>query len=761
MFSASLESIERGDHGPVCTKDVASWVYSVLALHAHALLPRDVVAAVPVMPQTEDRELKICKVAARATVDITAPSLTFSGPADMFRPSFGSLILRATNGAVGAAVITITLIGWPSAFRSGASAFLAGTALQVPTYTKDIGPLLSERCGMCHVADGSAPFSLLTYADAKRHATDIAAVTRTRYMPPWKADPDNGPFVGQHPLTDEEIDRIQQWVAGGAPQGDAGEISQDSAATTRRQQPSEWRLGPPDLIVTLPQPYSLQAEGTDVFRIFVIPLPVAKRRFVRGLEFRPGNPRVIHHANIRLDKTTASRALDEADPGPGYSGLILRSADYPEGHFLGWTPGQVAPLLPKDLSWRLDPRTDLVVETHMQPSGRRESVQPSIGLYFSDTPSTRTPAMLRLGRQNIDIPAGDPQYVVTDSYVLPVDVDVQAVQPHAHYRGRDIRGEAMLPDGTTVQLIHIGDWDFRWQHVFRFERPLHLRKGTTLSMRWVYDNSPNNPRNPERPPKRARWGQHSSDEMGDLWIQVLTRNETDLVTLTRQFRTKAAAEDVNGYEAEIERHPDDTGLHDDAALLYLEVGRPDAAVAHFQKSLALKEGFALAHYNLGTALAAAGRLDQAAEQYRLAIQIDPKYASSHNNLGGVLLAQGNRDEALREYREAVRLQPRSASGLTNLSWVLATGPHPSPRDISEAVDAAGRAARLTGPRDARTLDVLAAAYAAAGEFDRALDAAAAALRLLPAEPLASEIRQRLDLYRQRRPYTAPDPARTR
>jgi len=664
----------------------------------------------------------------------------------MGRPSLELLILRATKGVFGAALVTITLIGAP---------------LQVPTYTRDIAPLLAERCGMCHVPEGSAPFSLLTYEDAKRHAAEIAAVTRTRDMPPWKADPENGPFAGQRPLTGDEIDRIQQWVAGGAVEGERADeratFPEKSAAPA--QQSSGWRLGPPDLIVTLPQAYSLQAEGTDVFRIFVIPLPVTKTRFVRGLEFRPGNPRV-HHANIRLDKTGTSRALDAADPGPGYSGLIARSANYPEGHFLGWTPGQVAPLLPKDLSWRLDPHTDLVIETHMQPSGRRETVQPSIGLYFSDTPPTRTPAMLRLSRQNIDIPAGDAQYIVSDSYVLPVDVDVQAVQPHAHYRGRDILGEATLPDGTTRQLIHIADWDFRWQHVFRFEHPLHLPKGTMLSMRWSYDNSPNNPRNPERPPKRALWGQHSSDEMGDLWIQVLTRNEADLVMLTRQFRAKAAAEDINGYEAEIERHPGDTGLHDDVALLYLEAGQPGGAVSHFQKSLALKGRSAPAHYNLGTALSAAGRLDQAVEQYRQAIQIDPKYANAHNNLGGVLLAQGKRDEALAAYREAVRLRPQSASGLENLAWVLATGFRPSPREIGEAVDTAERVVGLTRRRDARGLDVLAAAYAAAGDFERAQNAATAALRLLSAaEPLVTDIRQRLELYRQRRRYIAPDPTK--
>ena len=111
---------------------------------------------------------------------------------------------------------------------------------------------------------------------------------------------------------------------------------------------------------------------------------------------------------------------------------------------------------------------------------------------------------------------------------MPVDVEVQAVQPHAHYRARSVRGDATLPDGTVKPLITIGDWDFRWQHVYRFVTPLKLPKGTRLSMRYTYDNSAENARNPEHPPKRARWGQRSSEEMGDLWIQVLTRDARDL-----------------------------------------------------------------------------------------------------------------------------------------------------------------------------------------------------------------------------------------
>ena len=187
-----------------------------------------------------------------------------------------------------------------------------------------------------------------------------------------------------------------------------------------------------------------------MFRIFAIPLPIAATRYVRGLEFHPGNARVVHHANIRIDRTPASRQRDGADPSPGYDGLMPRSAEYPEGHFLGWTPGQVAPLVPPDLAWRLEPGSDLVVQLHMQPSGAIEDVKPAIGLFFGEGPARRTPTILRLGSQGIDIPPGQSRYVIKDAYTLPVDVDVLAVQPHAHYRAGEITGTATRPTARRV-----------------------------------------------------------------------------------------------------------------------------------------------------------------------------------------------------------------------------------------------------------------------------------------------------------------------
>jgi mono/diheme cytochrome c family protein len=543
---------------------------------------------------------------------------------------------------------------------------LADYVPRAPTFAKDIAPVIVDACGSCHRPGGPGPFSLLTHEDVRRHATQIVQVTKSRFMPPWKVEADNGPFVGQRRLTDREIGLIEEWVTAGAPAGDLADAPKAQART------DGWQLGIPDLIVTIPTPFTLQAEPTDVFRIFAIPLPIDGVRYVRGLEFLPGNARVVHHANIRLDYTASTRTLDAADPAPGYDGLMPRTAVYPEGHFLGWTPGQLAPLVPGTVAWTLNKGADLVVQLHMQPSGAVESVQPRIGLYFSKQPPTRTPAILRLGSQGIDMAPGTGHYTIKDSYVLPVDVELHAVQPHAHYRARDVRGTATLPDGTTRSLIHIKEWDFRWQHVYRYESPIALPKGTRLAMEYTYDNSAANPRNPDRPARRVFWGQRTVDEMGDLWFQLLPRNAADLATLAAETGRKMTSEDAIGYETMLRANPADVELHDDAAVLYLGLGRADDAARHFRASLAVKPASAAAHFNYATALSVKGELDEAIGEYQQALAIDPRYASAHNNLGSVFSAIGRHLDALRHFRRAIEIDASNQQAQLNFVRELAT-----------------------------------------------------------------------------------------
>jgi tetratricopeptide (TPR) repeat protein len=416
-------------------------------------------------------------------------------------------------------------------------------------------------------------------------------------------------------------------------------------------------------------------------------------------------------------------------------------------------------------------------------------VQPSIGLFFGPDPPERTPAMLRMGRQNIDIPAGEKNYTITDAFVLPVDVEVQALQPHAHYRAHDVLSTATLPDGTTTTLLHISDWDYGFQHLYRYVTPFTLSKGTTLAMRYTYDNSADNPRNPDHPPQRVLWGPRSIDEMGHIGIQVFTKNAQDYDTLNAQMVRKVNAEDVIGYERVIQLEPTSVALHDDVAGLYLELGQPDRAVTHFAESARLKPESAATHFNLGLALTLTAKIDEAIAQYRQALAIDPHYVLAHNNLGSVLLRRGQVDDALQHLREAVRgdpsnaeaqnnlglacrehgdvqeavthfrqaiqLRPRWASAIDDLAWTLATAREDSIRDSGEAVQLAERAADLVEWRDPAALDVLAAAYAAAGRFDRAVATADTALGLGPPPLGQAAIRARRELYKAGKAYRRP------
>jgi Flp pilus assembly protein TadD len=551
------------------------------------------------------------------------------------------------------------------------------------TFSKDIAPIVFEACVSCHRADGPGPFPLTTYDEVRRRATQIAKVTASRFMPPWKVEPGVSHFVGQRLLTDREIALIDQWAKNGAPQGDPTE------APAVPKFADGWLLGKPDLIVTPEAAYSLPAQDSDAFRIFAIRIPVARRTYVTGIEFHPGNARVVHHANIRIDRTTSTRRLDDADPLPGYDGLMPRSAEYPDGHFLGWTPGQIAPLVQPELAWTLEPGSDLVVQLHLQPSGAVEDVRPEIGLYFTDRTPSKTPTILRLGSQGIDIPPGEPHYVIRDSYVLPVDVQLLAIQPHAHYRARQIRGLATFPDGTSRVVMQIKDWDFRWQHVYREERPLPLPKGTRLSMEYTYDNSSTNIRNPELPPARVFWGQRSRDEMGDLWFQLLASNETDRARLNAEISAKMTSEDIVGYETMLKVTPNDAELHDDVALPYMGLGFAANAVRHFQATALLKPESAAAHFNLGTAYAQAGRFDNSIASFREALRLRPDYALARGNLARILLITGSVADALREFQEAVRLDPNNPQNLLGLSEALAAR-----GDYDRAIETIERAIKL-------------------------------------------------------------------
>ena len=590
---------------------------------------------------------------------------------------------------------------------------------QVVTFSKDIAPILFDQCATCHRPGGGAPFSLLTYDDARRRATLIGRVTARRYMPPWKAEPGFGNFAGERRLADAQLALIQQWVKGGSPEGDRRDLP------VTPKWPGEWRLGTPDLVVTMPEPYQLNADGLDVFRTFVVRIPIAAGRFVKAFEFHPGTPAAVHHASIKIDRTRSSRQLDDEEPGPGYEGGGGRNAAFPDGHFLAWTQGQLPYWLPEGMAWRLEPDSDLVVELHMMPTGKPETVQASVGLFFTDQAPSRMSYIVRLGSQTIDIPAGQSAYSVKDRFVLPVDVDVLGVQPHAHYLAKEIKAFARLPDGSTTWLLQIKDWDFKWQDVYRYREPVTLPKGTTLSMQYVYDNSSANIRNPNRPPKRVTFGQTTSSEMGNLWIQVSPRHAEDLEALDRDHTPKVLREDIAGYEKMLEEIPRDPRLHADLAFLYLSAERVADAITHLEEAVRLAPDSSSPHYALGTLLLSQKRFDDAKTHFKAAIRLKPDFSEAYNNLGVMSYAQGNLDAAIANYAAALRLEPGNAQARYNLGRALA-----SQGKFDEAT-IEYRQVLKARPDDADTLSSLASVLASRGQIDEAVSRYRRALELNP------------------------------
>jgi hypothetical protein len=393
------------------------------------------------------------------------------------------------------------------------------------TFTEHVAPIVFDKCAPCHRRGEAAPFPLLSFRDVKTRAQQVAQSVTDRYMPPWLPEPSEQEWIGDRRMTEREIDTIRKWFKGGAPEGDPGALPELPTWT------EGWQLGQPDLVVELPRTYALAADDLDVFRNFVIPIPAERTRWVRAVELRPGNKRIVHHAIMRVDRTAASRRLDAEDEEPGFGGMEMGSSVPPDGHFLGWTPGRTPFPGRDDMAWRLDPGTDLVLQLHMLPTGKPETIRPTVGFYFTERPSRVQPFVIGLDSQEIDIAAGEDDYLVKDEIVLPVPVEVLGLYPHAHYLAKTMHVEALLPDGSRKTLIRIDDWDFNWQDEYRYTRPLPLPAGTTISMRYVYDNSSSNERNPTHPPVRVTVGNRSTDEMGSLQVQVLVRSARERLLL--------------------------------------------------------------------------------------------------------------------------------------------------------------------------------------------------------------------------------------
>jgi Flp pilus assembly protein TadD len=603
------------------------------------------------------------------------------------------------------------------------------------TFSKDIAPILYQYCAPCHRPGEAAPFSLLSYEDARKRAAQIASVTARRYMPPWPPEPGYGDFVDAKRLTDEQIDLLARWPKSGMAEG-------DRATEPRPPHFVEgWQLGQPDLVVHMRQPYQMAAAGEDVFRNFVMPVDLKETKYIRAMELRPGSKRVVHHANLIVDHARMLRRRDGLDGQPGFPGMDVEtevSGEFdPDSHFLFWKPGSPPQEEPEDMGWKLDPGSDLIVNLHLQPTGKPETVDVAVALYFADRPAKRFPMLLQLEHDGaLDIPPGTARFVVTDHLKLPIAVDLLAIYPHAHYLGKQIDAWAVLPGGERRALLRINDWDINWQATYTYKAPVPLPAGTTVEMRITYDNTASNPRNPNRPPKRVRGGNRSVDEMGHVWLQVLpsVQGADD----PRLLLQKAVM------SRRIEKYPADFVAHFNLGALLQAMGKFDEALPYLNQAVRIKPSSATARNNRAVSLLMTDKVDAAIQEFRESLGIDPEYQNARFNLARALVAKGDSTAALSELLILLKAVPDDAPAHETVGRIYG-----SMGKLAESLPHLRRAVELE-PNDSGMQTNLGAALAMAGNLSEAIAAFENALKADPANETAREnlARARADLQKK-------------
>lgn len=407
--------------------------------------------------------------------------------------------------------------------------FQPGDKTAMVTYNRDIAPIVQARCLNCHREGQVAPFPLADYEQTAKRAGQIVRVTQDRIMPPWIPSPVHDKFVGERWLTDRELELFQTWEQTGRTRGDDADLPPVPKFA------EGWQLGEPDLIVKMPEPFAVPADGPDLLQNFVIPIDIPEDKLVAAVEFHPGNKRVCHHAVLFLDSSGQARKLDKATPEPGYANFG-GPGFLPSGALGGWSVGNTPRPLPNGMGRYLKKGSDLVVQMHYHPTGKAETDQSEIGLYFVKKPvaeSLKEPAKLVgsiwMANYEMDIPAGEQRYSRSTSYTLPKEVILVGVVPHMHLLGKAMKVSATLPDKSVKVLIDIQSWNYNWQDEYYYERPFKLPAGTRLHVEAVFDNSAVNPSNPSSPPKRVTWGDGTTDEMLFCFFLLSAEKTEDLI----------------------------------------------------------------------------------------------------------------------------------------------------------------------------------------------------------------------------------------
>lgn len=360
----------------------------------------------------------------------------------------------------------------------------------VPSYAEHVAPVLQKHCVPCHREGAIGPFAMDRHGRVRNYAEMIEEVLLTRRMPPWDPDPEHGRFAHATTLSREEMQVLLRWVEAGAPRGEGPDPLTEPLAAL-----PDWPLGEPDVVLRLPQPESIPATGVLPYRHIRLANPFTNEVWVSATDVRPGNRRVVHHAILY--------ARWEGSPDDGSGNGV---------HFCGWAPGYPPSRFPAGVAKRLPAGAELVLEMHYTTSGSPQTDQTEVALYLAPGPQPREVQVRRADDFDLEIPPGSDEARHSAMYGFQRPATLYALTPHMHVRGKWMRYELLLPDGTRETLLNVPRYDFKWQHSYFLAEPRRVPAGAWLHVTGAFDNSPGNPANPDST-QRVRFGLQSWDEM--------------------------------------------------------------------------------------------------------------------------------------------------------------------------------------------------------------------------------------------------------
>ena len=415
------------------------------------------------------------------------------------------------------------------------------------TFSKDVAPILQKRCEECHHKGAMAPMSLVTYDETRPWAKSIKEKVISREMPPYHAAGPVGRYVDDPRLTDAEIETIKAWVDGGAAKGNAADLP------APKTWPDKWKNGAPDLIVSLPKPYVVKPSKEDQYVFILTDYVFTEETWLRGVEIRAGNRKVVHHANIHLVppdfKVPPSAYFNgnkPADPGAVEEGIIRGPFDpaaLGAPMITGWAPGAVSRLLQDGWASSIPKGGRLAIQMHYSPTDKEEIDQTSVGFYYADGLIKKGPHVLPGGTREITIPAGDPNFQISRKRPFDRDVLVRAFGVHMHVRGKSFAFRFHYPDGRVETVFEIPRYDFNWQRSYPLVEPIKVPKGTVVEYIATWDNSAKNKFNPD-PAKVVTWGEKTTDEMmgGRVSFEIPDENINVVVKKGRRVSPPATAQ---------------------------------------------------------------------------------------------------------------------------------------------------------------------------------------------------------------------------